>query len=419
MKPVVFETSPVFWFETLRAFSHVAYGGADFGEVLLTAQRIEPNNYDSWYEEWSKLGQRIADEGRASEQGGHRVTARDSYLRASNYWRMAEFFLHGTPADPRVNYAFNLSVEYFRSAAALFDYPVKPVEIPFEDTSLPGYFYRAPGDGVRPTVVVHSGYDGTVEENHFFGVSALVERGYHVLSFDGPGQPGMMHREGMVFRPDWEVPVAAALDYLATRPEVDFDRVALMGISMGGVLAPRAAAMEPRIKALVAFDGIYNLGENTVNNVVPGTTEEKVALLRADAAPELDATLAAAMTAAPSFKWAIENGQWVFGVSSPREVLRKMMLDYNLVDGVAEKIACPTLVCEGVSDQFVAGEAERLYEHLTCPKTLITFTVDEAADAHCQIGAMRLTAGRIGDWLDDTFAAIHGPQPQSTGQLAG
>jgi dienelactone hydrolase len=222
-----------------------------------------------------------------------------------------------------------------------------------------------------------------------------------------------------VFRPDWETPVAAVLDYLSTRPEVDQDRIALMGISMGGVLAPRAAALEPRIKALIAFDGIYNLGQNTVDTLVPGTADEKLALLQADAAPELDDGLAAAMAANSAFKWAVENGQWVFGVSSPRAVLRRM-LDFNVADGVAEKIACPTLVCAATSDlSFVAGQAERLYEHLTCPRTLITFTVDEAADAHCQVGAMRLAAGRIGDWLDDTFAAIPAPQPSSTDELVG
>jgi len=67
---------------------------------------------------------------------------------------------------------------------------IEPVQIPFEGTTLPGYFYRGNGAGARPTVVIHGGFDGTAEENHFFGAAAFAERGYHVLSFDGPGQPG-------------------------------------------------------------------------------------------------------------------------------------------------------------------------------------------------------------------------------------
>ena len=131
--------------------------------------------------------------------------------------------------------------------AKLFDTPIAPVEIPYEGTTLPGYFYSA-GPSERPTVVVCSGFDGTLEENHFFGAAGLVERGYYVLCFDGPGQPAMMHREGMVFRHDWEVPTAAFLDYLlGEREGIDADWIAMMGVSMGGYLPPRAAAFDSRI----------------------------------------------------------------------------------------------------------------------------------------------------------------------------
>ncbi|MEV4236907.1 MULTISPECIES: alpha/beta fold hydrolase [unclassified Nocardia] len=103
---------------------------------------------------------------------------------------------------------------------------------------------------------MHNGFDGTVEEMHFFGAVAAVERGYHVLSFDGPGQPGTRHHQGLAFRPDWENVVGPVLDYVAARPEVDADRIALFGVSMGGVLAPRAAAFDQRVAALIAVDGI-------------------------------------------------------------------------------------------------------------------------------------------------------------------
>jgi pimeloyl-ACP methyl ester carboxylesterase len=402
VKPIVFESNPSFWFETLRAFSHIAYGGADFGEVLVTAQQITPGDYDSWHDGWFGLGQRLQAEAEQSESGGHAVSARDTYLRSSNYYRMAEFYLHGTPDDPRINRAFNLSIEMFQRAAKLFELPIEPVEIPFEGTSLPGYFYSA-GPGVRPTVVVCSGFDGSVEENHFFGVAGLVERGYHVLSFDGPGQPGMMHREAMVFRPDWEVPTGAVLDYLLGQREgIDADRVALMGISMGGYLAPRAAAFDPRIKAVIAFDGCFDLGENFLA-LIPGSPAERAAVLQADSAPEIDALLDQAKSMNSALKWAFENGQWVLGAASPRELLRKL-LDYNLSGGIAEKIICPTLVLDGATDLFLQGQPEKLLQHLTCEKTFIMFTEAQAADAHVQVGAMRFAVAHISDWLDSTFA---------------
>src|SRR6202453_2610529 len=144
--------------------------------------------------------------------------------------------------------AFNLSIEMFQRAAKLFNVPIEPVEIPFEGTSLPGYFYSA-GPGKRPAVVVCSGFDGTVEENHFYGAAGFVERGCHVLSFDGPGQPGMMHREGMVFRHDWEVPTGAVLDcLLGQREGIDADRIALMGVSMGVTSPPAPPRSIPALR---------------------------------------------------------------------------------------------------------------------------------------------------------------------------
>lgn len=108
---------------------------------------------------------------------------------------------------------------------------------------------------------MHSGFDGTAEELHFSGALAAVERGYTVLTFDGPGQPGPRHREGLVFRPDWENVITPVVDFAESLPDVDNSRIALLGSSMGGVLAPRAAAFEHRLAALVAVDGVYDLGE--------------------------------------------------------------------------------------------------------------------------------------------------------------
>jgi dienelactone hydrolase len=141
----------------------------------------------------------------------------------------------------------------------LLEPAIEPVEIPFEGTTLPGYLYRGVPSGVpSPTLVAHNGFDGGAEEMHFFGAAAAAERGFTVLTFDGPGQPGTLHRRGLAFRPDWENVVAPVLDFALKLPEVDRERVALLGVSMGGVLAPRAAAFERRLAAVIAWDGVYD-----------------------------------------------------------------------------------------------------------------------------------------------------------------
>lgn len=405
MKPVVFADDPQFWFETLRTLGHAAYGGADIGEVLVTAQNVVAGDYDSWYREWLITADRVAAEAETQLSTGHRISARDGLMRASNYYRAAEFFLHGNPADPRIDHAYRRSTECFHHAAALCTPPIEVVEIPYEGTVLHGYFYRATdgrdNDPPRPTMVLHNGFDGTAEEMHFNGAAAGVERGYHVLTFDGPGQPAARHLDGLVFRPDWENVVTPVVDWVMARHDVDTSRVGLLGLSMGGLLAPRAAAFEHRLAACVAVDGIYELG-STVLSHFPGTRAEVEAALRAEHAPEVDVAMQHLMASDPTVRWAITNGMYVMGVDSPR-AFAACYLDYTLAGGVAEQITCPTLVCDGEADMFWAGQPQELFDHLNCPKTFLRFTNAEGAGAHSQFGAQRLAYARIFDWLDDTL----------------
>ncbi|MFF2041486.1 alpha/beta fold hydrolase [Kitasatospora sp. NPDC058170] len=400
MKPLFFADDPQFWFETLRALGHAAYGGAEAGEVLATAERITAGDYDSWYDEWSATAAHTAETAATALAAGHPVTARDAYLRANNYFRVAEFFLHGDPGDPRIATAYEQAVGAFQTAAELFEPRVQQVAIPFEGHLLHGYYYRAPGDAPAPAVIMHNGFDGSAEEMHFFGAAAALERGYHVLTFDGPGQPWARFRDGLPFRPDWEKVVTPVFDWLiAGHPEVDPGRVALLGLSMGGLLAPRAAAFEHRLAAVIAVDGVYDLGEVSRALLPSLTPDQAEARLRAEEAPEVDAAIEALMKVNPTVRWAVTHGSYVMGVQTPRQFVAAY-LDYSLAGGIAERITAPTLVCDAEEDLFFAGQALRLYEHLTCPRTLLRFTVAEGSGAHCHAGAQRLAFGRVFDWLD-------------------
>jgi hypothetical protein len=167
-------------------------------------------------------------------------------------------------------------------------------------------------------------------------------------------------------------------------------------------LAPRAAAFEHRLAACIAVDGVYDLGDISTAKF-PLPRDEAAAMLRAPSAPEVDAMLEQVMASSPTVRWAVHHGMWVMGRKSPRGFLASY-LDYSLADGVAEQIRCPTLVCEAEEDIFFAGQPQRLFDHLTCEKTMMRFTHADAAGAHCHAGAQRLAFGRIFDWLDDTIA---------------
>lgn len=202
-----------FAFEFVRNLGFMYYGGADLGEMMATAGRIKEGDLGSWFTEWNKLANRIASRAEASAAAGHLVSAREGYLRASTYFRTAEFYLHGDPADPRILATSRASQHAYAQAAKLSGSTWEAVEIPYEGTTLPGYFYKVDGSGKpRPTLVYHGGYDSSVEEMYFFFAAAAIRRGYNCLTFDGPGQGAPMREQNLVFRPDWEKVVTPAVD---------------------------------------------------------------------------------------------------------------------------------------------------------------------------------------------------------------
>ncbi|MFC7755006.1 alpha/beta hydrolase family protein [Tsukamurella soli] len=179
-----------FSFETLRTTGFSEYGGAQLGEVIALAGRVTDGDEESWLNEWSALARRVHGIADGARGAGHRVSAREAYLRASNYYRTSEFFRRADPGnDPVVEELSRLSRETFAAAVAFFDAPVERVAIPYGDTTLPGYLFLVDGDRVaRPTVVYNNGFDSTLEESWFAVGAGALRRGYNVLAFDGPGQ---------------------------------------------------------------------------------------------------------------------------------------------------------------------------------------------------------------------------------------
>src|ERR1700749_2021545 len=137
-----FPDNSEFWFETKRAFGASSYGGSEFGEVMATVSRVTSGDYDGWYTEWNATAERVFAEAQAQHAAGHRVSARDGYLRATTYFRNSEFFLHGNANDPRIYSAYGKSIASYKLCCALFDTPILPVEIPYENSTMPGYRHR-------------------------------------------------------------------------------------------------------------------------------------------------------------------------------------------------------------------------------------------------------------------------------------
>src|SRR5271169_2398447 len=195
-----------FSFEALRSAGFAAYGGADLGEVLATARNIREDDETTWHQAWKATAQRVAKIGEQALASGHRVSAREALLRASNYYRTAADFLLEKPAtDPEMMLLSAGQHDTFAAAVALFDTPVQAVSIPYEHTTLPAYLFLVDETGVaRPTIIYNSGYDSTREESYFAIAAAALRRGYNVLAFDGAGQGAALREQRLLMRPDWE-----------------------------------------------------------------------------------------------------------------------------------------------------------------------------------------------------------------------
>lgn len=379
-------------FQCLRTASAAAGGGADLGECLKAAAQVVEGDDESWYRAWNQLACRLEKEAMTSQEAGHGQSARSAFFRACNYFRTAEFFLHGRPEDPRIQELGTKAKNCFLSAIHYTKDPVLPVHIPFEKTTLPGYLCLAHGDQKRPLLIVQTGFDGTKEELYFFVAQEAVRRGIHCLVFEGPGQGSCVREQNLYFRPNWETVITPVIDFAVGVNHVDHQRIALMGISFGGYLVPRALAFEKRVRVGVVNGGIFDFHEVCMH----GAKDSELDSLQK--AKEFDEAVLQIMKENTKVRWAIAQGLYTFGCQSPSEWLKKTR-DYRL-EGVVERISCPMLVVESEADTKVQGQSTKLFEALVCPKTFMLFTAAEGAGEHCQIGSPALSNERIFSWLE-------------------
>ncbi|HEY7124735.1 MAG TPA: alpha/beta hydrolase [Ktedonobacterales bacterium] len=387
--------------QMLRALGHSPYGGADIGECISTAERIKRVDVDLWYAEWLATARRVHELAERSAARGDTISAREAYFRASNYYRTAGIFLMGVPVDARLLESHRLEVETFRRAAALLEIPPDIIEIPFEHATLPAYFFRAKRDGLkRPTLILTTGYDGTAEELYFANAVAALRRGYNVLAFDGPGQGSVLLDQGIPFRPDWETVVQSVVDVALTLPEVEKEKLALLGWSFGGYLAPRAATGEHRLAACIADCGPYDLFASSMERIPPFLARPFLSGNRLAVAALRQ--ILRRILKRPSGGWSLRRILLVHGITDPLEFF-SLARDYTL-KGREQMIQCPTFVCTAEDDDLSA-KAPLLYNALTCPKKFVLFKRADGAGAHCEMAARTLFHQEAFDWLDAALAS--------------
>jgi len=373
---------PGYHFQALRVLNEVANGGADVTECLETIGVIHGGDASGWYDAWAATATRnVARAERACDQ----VSKGLAYLRAHNYWRTAEFLLK--PDDVRRPSAWTSQVDAFDRGLQALGIAHERTSVPYEKGVLRTIFYPGPaGWETKPLIVFVGGQDSTLEELYFEMVPAAHRRGYGVLTYEGPGQGAALRAYGLFFTPEWEKPNAAVFDaYLGIHAKPP--SIVLVGMSMGGYFAPRAAAFEPRIDGVVSFDVCYDFSEVVRRGVT----------MAQDPATS-GSSLAAGL---------ITNSKWTYGVRTLDEILEHS-LAYRLVD-VAGRISCDVLILAGTEDEGIPlAQVAAYVAALTGARSVESAIYDRASGGaeHCQEGASTLWHETFFDWLLRRFPEV-------------
>ena len=319
-----------------RAVMFVEWGFRP-ADVKRTTERIKVPG--SVVKEWVRTAKQEEEMAREAEAAGHRESAAEFYYRAALYYGPPCGVLHSN--TPRKLELYARLVHCYQKFTELFDEaPVRRVEIPFENgKTIPGILQTVPGNDKAPCVLVIPGMD-TIKEympspyhNHF------RRRGIATLTIDGPGQGESNIRETWVTLDNFERAGSAAIDFLEKTPGIDATKIGAYGWSMGSYWAPRVAAFDPRVKAVVGAMGVYQQKDTIFKHSKPAYRSNYMYMSNEYDEDKFDAMIAQ-MSLAP----------------------------------LADKIKCPTLLAMGEFDELCPLEdGEELFDMLKCPKELWVF----------------------------------------------
>jgi len=333
-------------------------GGSTISECFLAATRITSGDDESWHREWKKLADTCKSRGDLALRQGNTNTAQSNWLRASNYYRTAELFLNID--DRRRGHI----LEHMQICSHLYLSHLVPkgeiIQIPGADDSLmQGYFLRAPGAAAQTPVVICIGGPDHLKEEHLYKMPRHAHaRKLSLLLVDLPGQGVGPRGDNLVGPNDIETSISCWVDYLASRGDVDVERIAIFGDSLGASFASRAAGLDHRLSAAVCDGGIWDL-------------YERAFLLKRISGDD--------------------------NRDSIKDQVSKLWRQ-----SIANRIRCPILVTLGECDWLETNYAAEFYNYLKeagVDISLKIFLAAETAASHAQIDNPTIGNEFIFDWI--------------------
>ena len=365
---------------TLVCKGMAPWGAVALEEIDRIGERLKARarDPDAWWQEWSAMAAKLEQTADAAAAEGRHFTAGNYYIRAGNYYFTGERMV--PPGEQKLA-IYRKALRCFHAGLERRYPDIERVDVAYEGAALPAYFMRATGvTGRAPTVVVFDGLDNCKEMSVIFAGLEFAKRGFNTLAIDGPGQGEALRLRKIHSRYDHEVAGTAAYNYVASRPEVDPQRVAVMAYSFGGYYAPRIVAFEHRYAACVVFGAVaWDIHAKQL---------ERKRLLDTD--PQL--------TSQSPFQL-----PWVLGVTDMDAAIETVKR-FTLKD-CAKQVRCPLLVTHGANDRLATpADAEKLYAAVgSARKTLKIFTADEGGAEHCHVDNRQVGIDYVADWITEVL----------------
>ena len=392
----------------------IALGGAGInsavGEVITAVNQANAAaggaSYQSVYDAMIATGNRMVEAADDAAKRKKSITARDRYLRAAQYYNQALFWVLGTSTPGAEADVYRAMDDAWVQAAKRMKPAWEPMTVRYGESDLPAWFLRAPGaSGRRPTLIMNNGSDGQNVDMLAQGGAAALARGWHVVVFEGPGQGAMLFERKVPFTPDWHEVVSAVLDATVQRNDVDPKRVALIGVSFGGLLVTRAVAFEHRLAAVVSDPGsvdTFRAFPDSLQQIAAAGPKDVVnGIWNQDVVPGAD----------PSQAFSLKKRLEIFSTEALDEAragripsdwygLAQAIKAFTLGD-LVDKVKTPTLVVDYELETFYPGQAQELYDALPREKDYVKFTVVQGAQYHDAPIGSQWHGEVVMDWLQD------------------
>ncbi len=319
---------------------------------------------------------------------GEKALVRHEVLKAAYYLRLAEFFMHANdPQKLSTRQRFvDLILDHFQIPSSAYN------RISFESGWLPAY--RLTPAQPKGTLIVFGGFDSYIEE---WLPAALFFRdaGYDTIVFEGPGQGAALELAHLTMSPEWQKPVKAVLDFFR------LNAVTLMGFSLGGGLVIRAAAFEPRVRRVIAYDICTNALECALRPLPPQAQKELLGWIDTGNEEAVDKFFADAMAKSLLLDWMMKLAMHNTGTRTPYAVMKHYQ-KYETAS-ISSQLTQDVLLMAGAEDHYIpVHQLPDQIATLTHMRSLTArlFTRTEHAQNHCQVGNMGLAFRTIIDWMN-------------------